>query len=161
MLLLKGAQKKSCNLRSAALEAAANGIVITDRSGAIVWANHAFTTMTGYSKEEVLGKNHRMLKSEEQTESYYAELGQPSHQVRSGRARLSTGERWNNVHRGDDDYAIAQNVGQANWTHFRSPLYFFFYFFFFFFFFKKNFFFFNFFFFFFFFFFFIFFFFFF
>src|SRR5271157_1901502 len=61
-------------LQAAALEVAANGIVITDRSGAIVWANHAFTTMTGYSKEEVLGKNPRMLKSGQQPESYYAEL---------------------------------------------------------------------------------------
>jgi diguanylate cyclase (GGDEF)-like protein/PAS domain S-box-containing protein len=58
----------------AALEAAANAIVITDFHGAIVWVNHAFTTMTGYSKEEVLGKNPRMLKSGEQTESYYANL---------------------------------------------------------------------------------------
>ena len=65
---------RQLHLRSAALEAAATGIVITDRHGAIVWANHAFTTMTGYSKEEVLGKNPRLLKSGEQPESYYAEL---------------------------------------------------------------------------------------
>ena len=61
-------------LQSAALEAAANAIVITDHEGKIVWVNQAFTTMTGYSKEEVLGKNPRLLKSGEQPESYYAEL---------------------------------------------------------------------------------------
>jgi diguanylate cyclase (GGDEF)-like protein/PAS domain S-box-containing protein len=61
-------------LRSAALEAAANAIVITDYSGAIVWVNHAFTTMAGYSKEEVLGKNPRVLKSGVQSERYYADL---------------------------------------------------------------------------------------
>jgi diguanylate cyclase (GGDEF)-like protein/PAS domain S-box-containing protein len=61
-------------LRSTTLEAAANGMVITDRHGTIVWANHAFTTMTGYTKEEVLGKNSRLLKSGEQPESYYANL---------------------------------------------------------------------------------------
>src|ERR1019366_8894888 len=65
---------RQLQLQSAALEAAANGIVITDRQGTIVWANHAFATMTGYSEEEVLGKNPRLLKSGEQTESYYAEL---------------------------------------------------------------------------------------
>jgi diguanylate cyclase (GGDEF)-like protein/PAS domain S-box-containing protein len=111
--------EKELHLRSAALEAAANGIVITDRSGAIVWANHAFTTMTGYSKEEVLGKNPRLLKSGEQTESYYAELW----------STISSGKVWQGeiVNRRKDGTTyseemtitpIAQNVGQANWTHF-------------------------------------------
>jgi diguanylate cyclase (GGDEF)-like protein/PAS domain S-box-containing protein len=61
-------------LQVAALEAAANAIVITDSHGTIVWVNHAFTTMTGYSKEEALGKNPRLLRSGKQPESYYANL---------------------------------------------------------------------------------------
>ncbi len=61
-------------LQAAALEAAANAIVITDSNGTVLWVNHAFTTMTGYSKEEILGKNPRVLKSENQSESYYADL---------------------------------------------------------------------------------------
>src|ERR1035441_4889632 len=65
---------KVLNLQAAALEAVASAIVITDFHGTIVWANHAFTTMTGYRKEEVLGKNARVLKSGEQSESYYANL---------------------------------------------------------------------------------------
>jgi diguanylate cyclase (GGDEF)-like protein/PAS domain S-box-containing protein len=65
---------KQLHLQSAALEAAVNAIVIADRDGSIVWVNQAFTAMTGYSKEEVLGKNPRLLTSGEQTESYYAEL---------------------------------------------------------------------------------------
>jgi diguanylate cyclase (GGDEF)-like protein/PAS domain S-box-containing protein len=65
---------KHLNLQAAALEAAANAIVITDCQGTIVWVNHAFATMTGYSKEEMLGKNPRLLKSGEQPDSYYAEL---------------------------------------------------------------------------------------
>jgi methyl-accepting chemotaxis protein len=43
---------KHVDLQSVALEAAANGIVITDFQGHIKWVNHAFTTMTGYSREE-------------------------------------------------------------------------------------------------------------
>ncbi len=62
------------HLQAAALGAAANAIVITDFRGAIVWVNDAFTTMTGYSKEEVLGKNPRLLKSGEQPDGYYASL---------------------------------------------------------------------------------------
>jgi diguanylate cyclase (GGDEF)-like protein/PAS domain S-box-containing protein len=62
------------NLQSAALEAAANAILITDYGGAIVWVNRAFTIMTGYSREEVLCKNPRMVKSAGQSEGYYADL---------------------------------------------------------------------------------------
>ncbi len=69
-----GEAVKRLRLQTAALEAAANSIVITDGSGAITWVNQAFTTMTGYSKEEVMGKTPRVLKSGEQPEAYYAEL---------------------------------------------------------------------------------------
>ena len=61
-------------VQSAALEAAANAVVITDSRGTMVWVNQAFTTMTGYTKEEVLGKNPRVLKSGGQPEKYYVEL---------------------------------------------------------------------------------------
>jgi len=39
-----------------------------------MWVNHAFTTMTGYSKEEAVGKHPRLLKSGKQPEGYYANL---------------------------------------------------------------------------------------
>jgi diguanylate cyclase (GGDEF)-like protein/PAS domain S-box-containing protein len=65
---------KRLKMQAAALEAAANAILITDFNGTIVWVNYAFTTMTGYSKEEALGNNPRLLKSGEQPESYYAKL---------------------------------------------------------------------------------------
>jgi diguanylate cyclase (GGDEF)-like protein/PAS domain S-box-containing protein len=66
--------EEQLKLQSAALEAAANSIVITDSHGAIMWVNDAFTKMTGYSKEEVLGNNPRLLKSGNQPESYYGAL---------------------------------------------------------------------------------------
>ncbi len=66
--------EEQLRLQLAALEAAANAIVITDHQGSVVWANRAFTTMTGYSLEEVLGKSLRLLKSGEQPDSYYANL---------------------------------------------------------------------------------------
>ena len=61
-------------LKSAALEAAANAIVITDREGAIEWVNAAFTTLTGYSTAEVIGQNHRLLKSGKQDAAFYKNL---------------------------------------------------------------------------------------
>jgi len=63
-------------LLSAALAAAANGIVITDRDGAIVWVNQAFTRLTGYTLEEVLGQNPRLLKSGNEPEEFYKGLWQ-------------------------------------------------------------------------------------
>ena len=65
---------KHLNLQAAALKAAANAIVITDFHGTIIWVNRAFTAMTGYGQEEIVGKNPNLLNSGEQPESYYAEL---------------------------------------------------------------------------------------
>ena len=73
-ITLRKRAEEQLKLQSAALEAAANAIVITDYEGKIVWVNRAFTTMTGYGKEEVLSKNLRLLKSGDQPESYYANL---------------------------------------------------------------------------------------
>jgi diguanylate cyclase (GGDEF)-like protein/PAS domain S-box-containing protein len=75
---------KILTLQTAALEAAANAIVIADSRGTILWVNYAFTTMTGYSKEEALATNLRLLKSGEQPESYFAELW----------STISTGKVW-------------------------------------------------------------------
>lgn len=61
-------------IQTTALRAAANAIVITDREGTIVWANPAFTTLTGYELEDVLGRNPRLLKSGVQDAAFYAGL---------------------------------------------------------------------------------------
>ncbi len=53
---LRKRSEQQLKLQSAALEAAANAIVITDYKGTIVWVNPAFPALTGYSEREVLGK---------------------------------------------------------------------------------------------------------
>ncbi len=59
-------------LKSSALDAADNAVIITDRLGTIEWMNHAFCTLSGYSMEEAKGKNPRQLvKSEKQDPSFY------------------------------------------------------------------------------------------
>ena len=63
-------------LQSGVLEAAANGIFITDRTGSILWTNPAFTRLTGYTAEEVLGKNPRVLKSGTHDPEFYRDLWQ-------------------------------------------------------------------------------------
>ncbi len=49
-------------------------IVVTDREGNIEFVNNAFCRTTGYSLNEVIGQNPRVLKSGEQSESFYKEL---------------------------------------------------------------------------------------
>ncbi len=61
-------------LQVAALQAAANSIVITDNQGIILWTNQAFSQLTGYSSNEVLGKNLRLLKSGEHDSAFYTNL---------------------------------------------------------------------------------------
>jgi PAS domain S-box-containing protein len=72
------------NLQFSALTAAANAIVITDRDGKIEWVNPAFTKLTGYSAEEAVGNNPRVLKSGEHPPAFYANLW----------ATISTGNVW-------------------------------------------------------------------
>ncbi len=53
--------EKSMRLQSAALQAAANAIVITDARGRIEWANPAFAQTSGYALAECVGKTPREL----------------------------------------------------------------------------------------------------
>jgi PAS domain S-box-containing protein len=63
------------HLRGAALTAAANAIVITDRNGTIEWVNPAFTNLTGYAFAEAVGRNPRnLLKSGKQSHAFYRDL---------------------------------------------------------------------------------------
>lgn len=61
-------------LQSAALESAANAIVITDARGTIQWVNSAFIRLTGYTLEEAVGHNPRILKAGTQDEPFYRKL---------------------------------------------------------------------------------------
>ncbi len=63
-------------LQSVALEAVANGIVITDNNGAIQWVNPAFTQITGYALDDVLGQNPRILKSNVHDLAFYENMWQ-------------------------------------------------------------------------------------
>lgn len=69
--------EQQLHLQSSALDAAANGIVVTDITGAVEWANPAFTELTGYSLAEALGKNPReLVKSGKHPPSFFASMWQ-------------------------------------------------------------------------------------
>ncbi|MBZ0104668.1 MAG: PAS domain S-box protein [Sulfuricella denitrificans] len=61
-------------LLGTALASAGNSIFITDRHGQIQWLNTAFTRLSGYKAEEVLGKTPSILKSGLQNQDYYQRL---------------------------------------------------------------------------------------
>jgi len=62
------------HLAASVFSHAHEGILITDLDGRIVDVNGAFTRITGYSREEALGRNPRMLKSGLQSTETYAAL---------------------------------------------------------------------------------------
>jgi diguanylate cyclase (GGDEF)-like protein/PAS domain S-box-containing protein len=53
---------------------AREGIVITDAEGNIIEVNDAFSRITGYGREEVIGRNPRVLKSGRQDKNFYAAM---------------------------------------------------------------------------------------
>ena len=51
-----------------------SGIFITDKKARILYANASFLNLTGYTEEEVIGENPRILKSGKQNEAFYETL---------------------------------------------------------------------------------------
>jgi PAS domain S-box-containing protein len=59
---------------SIALDQSANEVIITRKNGEIEYVNKAFTSVTGYSAAEVIGKNPRVLKSGVHSPDFYENL---------------------------------------------------------------------------------------
>jgi PAS domain S-box-containing protein len=59
---------------AAAIEQAAEMVVVTDQDGNIQYVNPAFEKLTGYSSVEAVGQNPRILKSGEQDHAFYEKM---------------------------------------------------------------------------------------
>ena len=68
------ADQDKLRTQSAALEATADGVVITDADGRIEWANAAFCALSGYQFNELDGKSTALLRSGVHSDAFYAEL---------------------------------------------------------------------------------------
>ncbi len=61
-------------LMAAALDQAADAVIVTDSSGFICYVNRAFTTTTGYGADEAIGQRPSMLSSGKQSPSFYRRM---------------------------------------------------------------------------------------
>lgn len=64
------------SLASEIFKHSVEGIIITDEAGVILDVNNAFTTITGYSRQEALGLKPSLLKSDKHDSDYYDEMWQ-------------------------------------------------------------------------------------
>lgn len=82
--------RKDLQLAAKVFEQATEAILITDTDRKILTVNRSFTTITGYTHEEVLGRNPKVLRSDRQDASFFdnlwASINQTGHWM---------GEIWN------------------------------------------------------------------
>jgi len=65
-----------------AIEHMAEAVMITDQVGTILYVNPAFSRITGYAREEAIGRTPRLLKSGRMPKGFYREMWQT---IRAGR----------------------------------------------------------------------------
>ncbi|MGZ8176169.1 EAL domain-containing protein [Methylobacter sp.] len=115
---LKSAKEAEAKLRiSAHAFDVQEGILITDANNVIVRVNRAFTHITGYTTEDVMDKNPRILSSGRQNTSFYAAMWES---INSNGAWK--GEVWNQKKNGEyylEDLTVsAVKDTHANVTHY-------------------------------------------
>ncbi|ADH98267.1 bifunctional diguanylate cyclase/phosphodiesterase [Salisediminibacterium selenitireducens] len=78
------------------LENTGEGVVITNANSQIEWINQAFSTITEYTEQELIGKNPRLLKSGQHNAAFYHSMW---HDLTT--YGKWTGEIWNRRKNGD------------------------------------------------------------
>jgi len=73
-ITLRKTAENRLKLLNRAVEQSMATVVITDKNGMIEYVNPRFTELTGYSIQEVIGKNPRFLQSGNLPKSYYTQL---------------------------------------------------------------------------------------
>ncbi len=76
--------EEQLRLQATALETAADGILITDSHGTILWCNSAMTTVSGYGMGELVGFSTKILRSGVHTEAFYRKMWE----------EISVGKNW-------------------------------------------------------------------
>ncbi|MBF0468345.1 MAG: PAS domain S-box protein [Desulfamplus sp.] len=84
-----------------AVEKSPVSIIVTDQNGNISYVNPYFTALTGYTYEEILGKNPRILKGDKQSSEFYESLWKA----------ISSGKIWNG------ELCNIKKNGEEFWEH--------------------------------------------
>ncbi|MCG8685393.1 MAG: EAL domain-containing protein [Desulfobacterales bacterium] len=66
--------KDEIELARKVFDNAVEGVVVTDCDGIIEFVNKGFSTITGYTEEEAIGKNPNLLKSDRHDRHFYKEM---------------------------------------------------------------------------------------
>jgi two-component system, cell cycle sensor histidine kinase and response regulator CckA len=113
------AAEQSLRKLSCAVEHSADTILVTNSEGVIEYVNPAFEIVTGYSQQEIAGKNLSILKSELQAPLLYRELWET---IRTGdihRAIVVNRKKNGEVYYADESVSPIRNAEGAV-THFVS-----------------------------------------
>ncbi len=96
-------------LASRAFENILEGVIVSDADNKIISVNPAFTRITGYTAEEVKGRNPRFLQSGRQTEEFYQAMwsdleqqGRWGGEIMNLNKRGEVYPQWLNISRVDD-----------------------------------------------------------
>jgi len=98
LLLLESRTKKQmdCRLAATVFDTSGNGILISDRHNTVLAVNPAFTAITGYQAEDIVGKTPRLLSSGRHDQAFYEKLW---HAVKT--TGMWQGEIWNRNKNGE------------------------------------------------------------
>ena len=111
----KDPRQDQLQLASLVFEASSEGMMVTDENGIILDVNDAFSQITGYSRQDVFGKNASLLSSGQQDKLFYRLMWKSI--IASGQWK---GEVWNRRKNGEDFPAmisintVFDNSGNVN-----------------------------------------------
>ncbi|RZI42028.1 EAL domain-containing protein [Herbaspirillum sp. HC18] len=94
-------------LANQAFDNSLEGIAITDANADILTVNNAFTAITGYARDEVTGRNPRLLSSGRQTREFYNEMWRSIDETGKWQ-----GEIWN-IRKNGDIYPQWLNISRV------------------------------------------------
>ena len=86
---------------SRAIEHSPVSVVITNREGTIEYVNPAFCEVTGYTQEEAIGQNPRVLSSGQQSPEFYQDMWET----------ISSGRAW------QGEFANRKKTGEIYWEN--------------------------------------------
>ncbi|MDD2722288.1 MAG: diguanylate cyclase [Gallionella sp.] len=97
-------EQQQLRLLSSAMNSAINAMFITTREGEIVWFNDAMLTFSGYSADELMHSNPRILSADEYDDLHWSEFWQT----------ILSGKAWRgdlvNRRRDGSTYTVVQNI---------------------------------------------------